>query len=127
MSAPIPSTLHQRSTGYTQDLPGYIAEESPPLSSASSISSSSETETNHKSTRKSRLERPRMAERQRSSSIIIPKTVDTYQSERPDYPPDDAIAMSPRRSSEDLERLELGIRKSLQEYFVPRAFVDYCR
>lgn len=56
-----------------------------------------------------------MADRQRSSSIIIPKTVDTYQSERPDYPPDDARAMSPRRSSEDLERLELGVRKSLQD------------
>lgn len=116
MSAPITAVPHQRLTGYIPDLPQYNEGESPPLSSASSsVASSSETETNTKSSRKSRLERPRMADRQRSSSIIIPKNVDTYQTERPDYPPDDARAMSPRRSSEDLERLELGVRKSLQD------------
>lgn len=57
-----------------------------------------------------------MAERQRSSSIIIPKGLDVYQRERPQYAPDDARAMSPRRTSEDLERLEVDVRKSLQEY-----------
>lgn len=56
-----------------------------------------------------------MLERQRSSSIIIPKGRDLYQREKPDYPPDDARAMSPRRSSEDLERLESNVRKSLQD------------
>ncbi|KAK5069657.1 hypothetical protein LTR64_008338 [Lithohypha guttulata] len=96
-------------------------QESPPLSSASSsASSASESETNFESTfrpvsRKSRLERPRMSERQRSSSIIIPKGNDTYQREKPIYPPDDARAMSPRRNSADLERLELGVRRKLQD------------
>ena len=61
------------------------------------------------------MERPRMADRQRSSSNIIPKGRDVYQKDRPAYAADDARAMSPRRNSEDLERLELGVRKSLQE------------
>lgn len=124
MSAAVPSASQPRPTGHITDLPKYNDQESPPLSSAaSSISSSSEVETSFvKSTRKTRLERPRMADRQRSSSIIIPKTLDTYQKERPNYPPDDARAMSPRRSSEDLERLELGVRKSLQEWVFWRLF-----
>lgn len=92
---------------------------SPPLSSSSS-GSESEVQVDplsvaRPSSRKSRMERPRMAERQRSSSIIIPKGRDTFQKERPEYGPDDARAMSPRRTSEDLERLELGVRKSLQD------------
>lgn len=116
-SHPQPVDIDTRTTQH------YRSQGSPPLSSASSSTSSgSEAEPNIFSvaalhgTRKSRIDRPRMSERQRSSSIIIPKGNDTYQTERPEYPPDDARAMSPRRNSEDLERLELGVRKSLQEY-----------
>lgn len=62
------------------------------------------------------MDRPRLGDRQRSNSIIIPKGRDVVQREKPQYPPDDARAMSPRRNSEDIERLERGVRESLKEY-----------
>lgn len=65
--------------------------------------------------RRSRMERPRLAGRVKSSSIIVPKD-DTMQKDKPEYPPDDARAMSPRRNSEDLEKLGKEMRESLKEY-----------
>ena len=62
------------------------------------------------------MDRPRMSERQRSSSIIVPKGRDVVQKDKPLYPPDDARAMSPRRNSQDLEKLEQDVRQSLKEY-----------
>jgi hypothetical protein len=38
------------------------------------------------------------------------------QRDKPEYPPDDARAMSPRRNSEDLEKLGKEMRESLKEY-----------
>ncbi|ETI27163.1 hypothetical protein G647_09845 [Cladophialophora carrionii CBS 160.54] len=61
------------------------------------------------------MERPRLGDRQRSNTIIVPKGRDVVQTERPQYPPDDARAMSPRRNSEDIERLERGLRETLKE------------
>lgn len=92
---------------------------SPSLSSASSSASESDTSSQHHSSRaqrRSRMERPRLGERQRSNTIIVPKGRDVVQRDRPQYPPDDARAMSPRRNSEDIERLERGVRESLKEY-----------
>lgn len=37
------------------------------------------------------------------------------QKEKPEYPPNDARAMSPRRNSQDIEKLEQGVRQSLKE------------
>ena len=90
-------------------------------SSASSVSSSSsESEAPQKSqsrptSRRSRSGRPPMAGRPKSSSIIIPKDRDVFQRDHPDYPPDDARAMSPRRNSHDLEKLSESARESLKE------------
>ncbi|RMZ89643.1 hypothetical protein DV736_g3126, partial [Chaetothyriales sp. CBS 134916] len=64
--------------------------------------------------RRTRQERPRLGERQRSGSIIVPKGR-LLQEGNPAYPPDDARAMSPRRNSEDLEKLEQDVRQSLKE------------
>jgi len=61
------------------------------------------------------MDRPRLGDRQRSNTIIVPKGRDVVQTEKPSYPPDDARAMSPRRNSEDIERLERGVRESLKE------------
>lgn len=119
--SPTTVSVHPEPTDCSSTKPQqHTAQDSPYLSRASSSASGSESEPNPFSaaapaTRKSRMDRPRMGDRQRSSSIIIPKGRDTYQREKPEYPPDDARAMSPRRNSEDLERLELGVRKSLQD------------
>lgn len=93
---------------------------SPPSSGESSSASESEQHTRPQSprttSRRSRMDRPRIGERQRSNSIIVPKGRDVIQLNRQSYPPDDARAMSPRRNSEDIERLERGLRESLKEY-----------
>lgn len=44
------------------------------------------------------------------------------QKDRPEYPPDDARAMSPRRNSEDLEKLGKEMRESLKEYVSVRYY-----
>lgn len=66
------------------------------------------------------MDRPRLGGRVKSSSIIVPKSDATLQEGKPEYPPDDARAMSPRRNSEDLEKLGKEMRESLKEY------VGYC-
>jgi hypothetical protein len=60
------------------------------------------------------MERPRMPNRPKSSSII-PKDKDVFQRDRPEYPPDDARAMSPRRDSHDLEKLSAAAKENLKE------------
>ncbi|RMZ81902.1 hypothetical protein DV738_g1955, partial [Chaetothyriales sp. CBS 135597] len=88
------------------------------MSSTSTTSSGSDSDQPGQSgrgnARRSRSERPRLAERQRSSSIIVPKG-HLVQEGKLVYPPDDARAMSPRRNSEDLEKLEKDVRQSLRE------------
>lgn len=62
------------------------------------------------------MDRPRLGDRQRSNNtIIVPKDRAGWQRDKPQYPPDDARAMSPRRNSEDIERLERGLREALKQ------------
>lgn len=90
---------------------------SPTASNSSTASSGSDSEPLPRPvSRKTRAERPRMADRQRSSSIIVPKGRMLNAEEAADYPPDDARAMSPRRNSQDIEKLEHDVRRSLKEY-----------
>ncbi|KIW88351.1 uncharacterized protein Z519_10919 [Cladophialophora bantiana CBS 173.52] len=91
---------------------------SPPISSGASSSSESDfpqPTSPRPASRRTRMERPRLGDRQRSNTIIVPKGRDVVQRERPEYPPDDARAMSPRRNSEDIERIERGLRETLKE------------
>jgi short coiled-coil protein len=78
----------------------------------SSTSSSSEAE--NEGPRKSRYDRPRLTTRQKSNTIIVPKGKAVIQT-GVEYPPDDARAMSPRRNSEDVEKLGQEARQSLKE------------
>jgi hypothetical protein len=61
------------------------------------------------------MEMPRLGNRRRSNSIIVPKELGVVQKEGPQYPADDARAMSPRRNSEEIEMLEQCIRENLKE------------
>lgn len=112
-------------TGEQSEDPPYRSTLSPSISSGSSSSSESESSSQRQSSRqnsrRSRMDRPRLGDRQRSNTIIVPKGRDVVQTEKRDYPPDDARAMSPRRNSEDIERLERGVRESLKEYASPRS------
>ncbi|KAJ6171864.1 hypothetical protein N7470_000931 [Penicillium chermesinum] len=62
-----------------------------------------------------RSERPRMASRKPSASILVPRDHPEIEIEEEEFPPDDARAMSPRRNSADLERLGKEARQTLQE------------
>ncbi|OJJ86928.1 short coiled-coil protein [Aspergillus glaucus CBS 516.65] len=79
--------------------------------SVSSSSSVSDAETE----RRGRSERPRMASRKPSASILVPRDHPEIEIEEEEFPPDDARAMSPRRNSADLERLGKEARHTLQE------------
>ena len=79
--------------------------------SVSSSSSISDAETE----RRGRSERPRMASRKPSASILVPRDHPEIEIEEEEFPPDDARAMSPRRNSADLERLGKEARQTLQE------------
>jgi len=88
-----------------------------PCASPSSSESerSSQSQSPRPSSRRPQMDRPCLGDRQRSSSIIVPKGRDVIQRERPEYPPSDARTMSPRRNGGDIERLERGVRESLKE------------
>ncbi|KAJ5888191.1 hypothetical protein N7495_008232 [Penicillium taxi] len=81
------------------------------MSSLSSSSSISDAD----SDRRGRPERPRMASRKPSASILVPRDHPEIEIEEEEFPPDDARAMSPRRNSADLERLGKEARQTLQE------------
>lgn len=82
------------------------------MSSLSSSSSISDAENE----RRGRSERPRMASRKPSASILVPRDHPEIEIEEEEFPPDDARAMSPRRNSADLERLGKEARQTLQEW-----------
>ncbi|MCJ1353026.1 MAG: hypothetical protein MMC33_003010 [Icmadophila ericetorum] len=63
----------------------------------------------------SRFSRPKLTSRKSSGTIIIPRDSDVQTPLR-DYPPDDARAMSPRRSSSETEKLGNDARLSVQEH-----------
>lgn len=99
-SAPVPTMPQPNDSGLTH------------MSSVSSSSSISDTE----SDRRGRSERPRMASRKPSASILVPRDHPEIEIEEEEFPPDDARAMSPRRNSADLERLGKEARQTLQEW-----------
>ncbi|OXV09243.1 hypothetical protein Egran_03000 [Elaphomyces granulatus] len=85
------------------------------LSFSSSSSSSSGSGSDAEPERKSRVDRPRLAVRQPSASILIPRDHPEIEIKEEYFPPDDARAMSPRRNSADVERLGKEARKTLQQ------------
>jgi hypothetical protein len=98
-SAPVPTMPQPNDPNRTHNM------------SVSSSSSVSDAETE----RRGRSERPRMASRKPSASILVPRDHPEIEIEEEEFPPDDARAMSPRRNSADLERLGKEARHTLQE------------
>ncbi|KAI4205881.1 MAG: hypothetical protein LQ350_000066 [Teloschistes chrysophthalmus] len=79
----------------------------PPFSRSTSNTSSDVDEGGDK------LQRPKLVQRKSSGSIIIPRTAPTI-GPKVVYPPDDARAMSPRRSVEENEEIVKTARQSLE-------------
>ncbi|KAG9238659.1 hypothetical protein BJ875DRAFT_367468 [Amylocarpus encephaloides] len=63
------------------------------------------------------LKRPRLSSRKSSGTIIVPREQRTeLNDEDEDFDEDDARAMSPRRSSRDLEKMSQDARAHLDEH-----------
>ncbi|QDS70826.1 hypothetical protein FKW77_004965 [Venturia effusa] len=84
-------------------------------SSAASSRSGSTSETEDKITSK-KMSRPRLHTRKSSGTIIVPShakvEIEEYDEE---YDENDARTMSPRRSSEEVDRLEAGAKQAMIE------------
>ncbi|CAJ2500888.1 Uu.00g037410.m01.CDS01 [Anthostomella pinea] len=60
--------------------------------------------------------RPRLHSRKSSGTLIVPRDSFLVGPSEPDWEPDDVRAMSPRRTSEDLENLGREAREELQRH-----------
>lgn len=93
----------------------------------SPLSSSSSSVSDDENDRKSRVDRPRMASRKPSASILVPRDHPEIEIKQEEFPPDDARAMSPRRNSADVVRLAGGARETLKQLVPLAAFsAPYC-
>lgn len=65
---------------------------------------------------RSKPQRPNLHTRKSSGTIIVPRDDPNIEMENEEYDEGDARAMSPRRSSEELDRMEDNARQALVEY-----------
>ncbi|EGD90590.1 hypothetical protein H112_02056 [Trichophyton rubrum D6] len=111
MPSPAPNDSNSNgTTNGTHPTANHDNENSHP-STTSSSSSVSDVE----SERKSRADRPRIASRKPSASILVPRDHPEIEIEKEEFPPDDARAMSPRRNFADVKRLGTQARLTLKE------------
>ncbi|KAL8692548.1 MAG: hypothetical protein Q9218_002441 [Villophora microphyllina] len=80
----------------------------PPFSRSTSNTSSDAEEEG------SKLQHPKLVQRKSSGTMIIPRDAPT-EGPKQEFPPDDARAMSPRRSTEETEMMVASARLSLQK------------
>lgn len=86
------------------------------MSSASSSSSVSELDQPKSADQDaSKLSRPRLGSRKSSGTIIIPRDSPQVELKEEEYDDDDARTMSPRRSSEEIEKMGQEARQALIE------------
>ncbi|EPE27713.1 hypothetical protein GLAREA_04504 [Glarea lozoyensis ATCC 20868] len=87
------------------------------LRSSGSSSSSSSVHEADTVTPQQNLKRPRLLSRKSSGTIIVPREARTEMNdEDEDFDEDDARAMSPRRSSQDLEKMGQEARAHLDAH-----------
>jgi hypothetical protein len=87
-------------------------------SNSSTTISSSSSSVNGDSNTAPGLQRPKMTSRKSSGTIIVPREHPRVELQKGDeiFDEDDARAMSPRRSSQDLEKMSQDARAQLNEY-----------
>lgn len=83
------------------------------LHRASPVSSSSSSETDTPKISKKHLQRPKMPNRKSSGTIIVPRDAPDIEAEDEEYESGDARTMSPRRTSEEVDKLEESARQAL--------------
>jgi hypothetical protein len=101
----------------TVNEPAATVVDMPKSTSSTSSSSSSVHEEGRPRTPQDPLKRPKMTSRKSSGTIIVPREHPKVELGEDDeeFDEDDARAMSPRRSSQDLEKMSQDARAQLNE------------
>lgn len=82
--------------------------------SSNSNSESEEQPSTHRADKSvERLRRPKLGQRTSSSTIIVPRDTPNIELTDEEYAPGDARTMSPRRTSEEVDRLGENARQAL--------------
>jgi hypothetical protein len=89
----------------------------PPTVNEPSLSPSSSSASIAEDGSTNRLQRPRLTSRKSSGTIIVPREHPRVELKEGDevFDEDDARAMSPRRSSQDLEKMSQDAKEQLNE------------
>ncbi|MCJ1257570.1 hypothetical protein MMC24_005396 [Lignoscripta atroalba] len=82
----------------------------------SNTSSDNDEHDTQRISRSLHVSRPKFGSRKSSGTIIVPRDHPHVQAQHEEYPPEDARAMSPRRSSEETEKLGQETRIAVQEH-----------
>lgn len=87
-------------------------------SNSNTTASSSSSSVNGDNSNDQALQRPKMSSRKSSGTIIVPREHPHVELQEGDevFDEDDARAMSPRRSSQDLEKMSQDARARLHEH-----------
>jgi len=85
------------------------------ISIPSSSRSGSASEAEGTSRNGQKQQRPRLHSRKSSGTIIVPAASSKIEVDDEEYDEGDARTMSPRRSSEEVDRLEEGLRQNMIE------------
>lgn len=99
----------------TDQMPTYTTEPDR-ISNAGSSRSGSTSEAEGTSRNGLKAQRPKLHTRKSSGTIIIPRDAKQIEVHDEEYDEGDARTMSPRRSSEEVDRLEQGLRENMIEY-----------
>lgn len=86
------------------------------VSIPSSSRSGSASEAEGTSRNGQRQQRPKLHTRKSSGTIVVPAATSQIEVDEEEYDEGDARTMSPRRSSEEVDRLEEGLRQNMIEY-----------
>lgn len=109
-STPSSSDVEVNASEDMPNYPGAIRSSAPEVSATQSDGPSEKKEND-----RWRSTRPKLVSRV-SSSIIVPRSQANPEDEQVEYPPGDARAMSPRRNSEETEKIEEETRSVVREY-----------
>jgi len=86
------------------------------LADSGSTNSSGVSDGEGPSCSNSKAQRPKLHHRKSSGTLIVSRDAPDIEIKDEEYEEGDARAMSPRKSSEELDRLEEGARQALVEY-----------
>jgi hypothetical protein len=101
---PEPINFHRHHHHHSVQVSDIHGSPSPPMSSGSN---------SEEDTRSRELKRPSLATKRTTSTIIVPRDTPNIEMTHEDYGPGDARSMSPRRTSEEVDRLGENARQAL--------------